>query len=332
MSHILSDLSHMVPLVPSSSSSTAVAMPANILSWWDAASRAYAPESVRAMQGDLKAWQAWCDAHGVAPWPVTLEALLQWLDTFDGAVATLRRRSASLRLIIRASHGKGQDPQGDERYRMAFKAACRRLAGPQKQATAWTWSCSQAEAKAPLAGHQSWLVRMRDQALIRVAYDTLARSSEIRALLVEDVRRQEDGSGAILLRKTKTDQARKGTWRYASRETMHTLDDWLRLAHISTGPLFQGLDQGKTPTGQPLSEMGVWRIFQRAGRRIDQEAFSAHSTRVGAAVDMVAGGLDLPAIMQAGGWKSPEMVARYSANIATSRGAAAQLAKLQNRS
>ena len=38
---------------------------------------------------------------------------------------------------------------------------------------------------------------------------------------------------------------------------------------------------------------------------------SGHSMRVGAAQDMVAAGIELVAIMHAGGWRSPEMVMRY---------------------
>jgi hypothetical protein len=38
---------------------------------------------------------------------------------------------------------------------------------------------------------------------------------------------------------------------------------------------------------------------------------SGHSMRVGAAQDMAAAGIDLGAIMHAGGWKTPEIVMRY---------------------
>lgn len=309
-------------------------VPTALASWWDAAAKAYAPESVKAMRQDLRHWYTWCQSAGVTPWPITVDSLVAWLSDVTGAVATVRRRSASLRMIIRASDGHQADPTRDERFRMAFKAACRRLAAPQQQAAPWTWQDSQKERQAALQGNERQIVRVRDQAILRLAYDTLARSSEVRALLVSDVRRNEDGSGSILLRKTKTDQARRGTWRFASQDTMRYLDRWLAVSHIAAGaePLFQGLAQGLTPTGEPLSEMGLWRVYRRMGKRAAPDTeFSAHSTRVGAAVDMVAVGLDLPAIMQAGGWKSPEMVARYSAPIATTRGAAAQLAHHQNR-
>ena len=42
-------------------------------------------------------------------------------------------------------------------------------------------------------------------------------------------------------------------------------------------------------------------------------------------------GVGLPAVMQSGGWKSPTMVAKYSAKLDARRGGAEKLAMLQNR-
>ena len=62
------------------------------------------------------------------------------------------------------------------------------------------------------------------------------------------------------------------------------------------------------------------------------EELSGHSARVGAAQDMVAAGFELPTIQQAGRWKSTAMVSRYGERLLARRSAAAQLARLQNRS
>ena len=53
--------------------------------------------------------------------------------------------------------------------------------------------------------------------------------------------------------------------------------------------------------------------------------YSSHSMRVGATQDMVAEGYDVTAIMQAGRWKTPTMIARYAANLAAGRSAMAQM-------
>jgi hypothetical protein len=71
------------------------------------------------------------------------------------------------------------------------------------------------------------------------------------------------------------------------------------------------------------------KLAQRAAptlrrRGIDPEGVSGHSCRVGMAQDLAAAGFDVVAIMPAGRWRSPEMVARYAERLQARRGAVAQ--------
>jgi integrase len=52
---------------------------------------------------------------------------------------------------------------------------------------------------------------------------------------------------------------------------------------------------------------------------------SGHSMRVGAAQDLAAAGIDLGAIMHAGGWKSPDMVMRYIEHMDVAKSGMARL-------
>ena len=61
------------------------------------------------------------------------------------------------------------------------------------------------------------------------------------------------------------------------------------------------------------------------------EGLSGHSARVGATQDMIACGIELPAILQAGRWKSTAMVYRYGERLLARRSGAAKLAELQHR-
>ena len=54
------------------------------------------------------------------------------------------------------------------------------------------------------------------------------------------------------------------------------------------------------------------------------EGFTGHSGRVGMAQDLSASGVELPALMNAGRWKSPKMPARYTERQAAGRGAVAR--------
>ena len=88
--------------------------------------------------------------------------------------------------------------------------------------------------------------------------------------------------------------------------------------------------------GGALDAGDIARIFKRlalaAGLTAEEAArVSGHSSRVGAAQDMVRHGVELPAVMQAGGWRTPEMVARYTRRLDARRSGAAKLAILQKR-
>ena len=88
--------------------------------------------------------------------------------------------------------------------------------------------------------------------------------------------------------------------------------------------------------GGALDAGDVARIFKRRAAEAGLKAkvvahISVHSSRIGAAQDMVTAGVGVPAVMQAGGWKTAAMMARYTARIAARRGGAAQLAMAQGR-
>ena len=79
--------------------------------------------------------------------------------------------------------------------------------------------------------------------------------------------------------------------------------------------MFRGLHTCKV-SGESLATSSVRRIVKRAAERtkLDSEVareLSGHSMRVGAAQDMMAVGCDTIGIMQAGGWKTYPVLARY---------------------
>jgi hypothetical protein len=90
---------------------------------------------------------------------------------------------------------------------------------------------------------------------------------------------------------------------------------WLKIrlehAKISERPIFRRLI-GRDQIGEALHPGSIAPIFKRVAEWIGMPArfvaeVSGHSTRVGAAQDLVALDIDLAAITQAGGWKSTRM-------------------------
>ncbi|MGZ5001418.1 MAG: tyrosine-type recombinase/integrase [Methylomonas sp.] len=172
-----------------------------------------------------------------------------------------------------------------------------------------------------------------DKALVCVSYDTLCRRSETVAIRVEDISFADDGSGSVNIIRSKTDQIGEGAVKYLSHTTAEHLKNWLAATTITEGYVFLGLNRWQQVLPTPLSGEGVTRSLRRVAARsgFAIEKISGHSTRVGVSQDLVAAGIDMPAIMQAGSWINPERVARYSDHLLVKRGGMAQLATLQRR-
>ena len=178
-------------------------------------------------------------------------------------------------------------------------------------------------------------IDLRNTALLSLAYDTLCRRSELVALEVRDVDIGGEDGGTVLVRRSKTDQEGEGQHRYMAPTTAGRLQAWLAAARITEGPIFRSVRKGGR-VGEQLEAGEVSTIFKRMARAAGIASaliteISGHSTRVGAAQDLVGSGIDLAQVMRDGGWRSPEMVARYTRRQAVKQGGMAKLAALQNR-
>jgi hypothetical protein len=92
-------------------------------------------------------------------------------------------------------------------------------------------------------------------------------------------------------------------------------------AGIEAGAVFRSVNKG-SGVGSRLTTRDVPRILKRVVELAGLEAkgISGHSCRVGMAQDLAVEGAELPAIMQAGRWKSPEMPVRYAECMIAGRG------------
>lgn len=209
----------------------------------------------------------------------------------------------------------------------AFARLNRQYSSRQKQAAALTWE----HIERIVATLTDVLRDQRDRALILVAYDTLLRRSELAHLHVDDLVMQANDSATILVRRSKTDQSHEGVMKWLAPTTVTHVTTWLTRSRIQTGPLFRRVHLSGA-IGDGLSAEAIHRTLQRLARFADLDTgASGHSCRVGAAQDMVAAGIDLPAVMHAGSWKSPRIPARYAERLLANRSGMALLAKKQGR-
>jgi len=224
------------------------------------------------------------------------------------------------------------DPTASEEVQLALNEMGRNSTARQRQARGLTW----AEIELFLSVSPRNLRDIRDRALVAVAYDSMCRREELVLLRVEDVAETADGSGSVLIRRSKTDTTGEGATAYLSPLTMRLLKEWTTQAGIKEGPLFLRV-HGSASVGEALTAQSVMAVLRKVGRwigleREEWERISGHSARVGAAQDLLALNIDLSSVMQAGRWKDTRMPMRYGERVLAGRGAMARAAKAQGRS
>lgn len=300
---------------------------------WDAmAHGAYPPNTVRAWRSDWRSFVQFCFVKNESALPAsphTVRAFVQHCMEEAKKPATIRRYLAT----IARAHLAAEllSPCASEPVRLALKEMGRTQPARQRQARPLGW----AEIRTFLETAGEGIRAERERALLCVAYDTMARRSELVALDFKDLKFARDGTGTVLIGRSKTDQAGDGTQAYLARETVRYLRVWLKTAKIREGAVFRRL-VGRSQVGPRLSVDMVADIIKRVGRWIklpDEEValLSGHSIRVGATQDLLALNIDLASVMQAGRWKSTHMPMRYGEHVIAARGGMARAAVEQGR-
>ena len=306
--------------------------PAEVLWRYVRAARgAFSGNTERAIRSDLALYAAWCDGQGLRALPASPETVAGFVDAMaeSRSPATVRRYVASIAVAHRAV-GRGRILESPP-VRLALKRMHRRKGRRQGQAGGLTWPLRQRLLAA--AGDRP--IDLRNRALLAVAYDGMLRRAELTDLQVSDLLEEMPGDASLLVRRSKTDGEGVGEIVYLARDTVRLVRAWLERSGIAAGRLFRSVDKGGK-VGDRLDPSQVPRIFKAMADRAGlpgavADGLSGHSARVGAAQDMIAAGIELPAILQAGRWKSTAMVNRYGERLLAKRSGAAQLARLQER-
>lgn len=312
---------HTLPALTATAELPAVNL-ARLNAWAEVAREALAPNTLRGYAVDGERFRAWCLGLDRCPLPATPETVVAFLRAEVEAkpykVGTLRRRVASIAAMHRAA--ELPNPCEADLVRLELKGLARRLGTGQRQA-------------APLTERDLHRIRarmgdtvrdLRDQALLLVGRDLLARASELVALRVEDVQAVEGGA-VVALRRRKTDTEARPY--FIGPEAAEALQAWQRRAGIDGGLLFRSVNKAGKASDRGLSTRDVGRVLKGRAMQAQLPAaagVSAHSMRTGMACDLVAANLEVSAVMAAGGWSTPSMVARYTAGLAAQRGAVAR--------
>jgi integrase len=313
-----------------------------IREWWQRAQSAYPPNTRKAWACDWTVFIAFCSSSNACPLPATPETVATFVGQcrIEGKKpATVQRYLSTIALAHRVA--KLMNPCDDEAVRLEIKAFTNAVGVRQRQARALGWE----HIKQFLETAGESLPATRERALICVAYDTMARRSELVAFDLDDFRFLTDGTGRVLIRRSKTDQVGEGSAAYLSRTTVRYLKLWLEAVEITEGAVFrrvigrgtaEDLPNGRGRIAERLNVDAIAQAFKRVAKWIKMPAeevaqISGHSIRVGATQDLLALNIDLASVMQAGRWKTNRMPMRYGEHVLAARGGMARAAEAQGR-
>ena len=303
----------------------------SLAAYFDAARGAFSHNTERALRADVEIFAAWCRQHLRAALPSSVPTVVAFIDDMARVKtpATVRRYVSSIATVHKAL--RQTNPLDSAAVRFALQRMHRRRGRRQAQVQGLTWPMRNRLLEA--AGDR--LIDARNRALLAMGYDTLLRRSELVSLDVSDVLEEIDGTATLLVRSGKTDAEGRGATLYLARDTVQLVKTWLERGGVDGGRVFRSVRKDRT-VGEQLDASQVPRIYKRMARHAGLpddivDALAGHSTRVGPVQDMIACGIELPAILQSGRWKTTRMVHRYGERLLARRSGAAQLAERQQR-
>ena len=104
---------------------------------------------------------------------------------------------------------------------------------------------AQADAAATVAANDGGSIAgLRDAAILALASDAMLRVSEVAALDVDDVRIEDDGTGRLTVRHSKTDQEGAGAVLFLGAATVARIEAWQACAAERCGALFRRVRRG----------------------------------------------------------------------------------------
>lgn len=175
---------------------------------------------------------------------------------------------------------------------------------------------------------------LRAKLMMNIAYDTLARCSEIQHFRIENINSDySTNAHSILIANAKNDQAGVGSARFISQTTYRFLSEYLEKTKLTQGLLFRKLTKHDSLINDPdagaLHYQTVARDLTKIGQFVDfgGRKVTGHSYRVGAVQDMVVNGYTNSQISIAGGWNDETMPAYYARMLRANESAAADMAR-----
>ena len=269
----------------------------------------HAPGTRAVYASHWKKWQLWCGAHGVPDLPAFAEDLAAYLAEQATSQAMNTVRTASMAISYYHTRSGQPNPARHRGIQRRLKALARQYPTPPSQVSPirireLIMIETVAAIPRPIrngmeTAEQAELRAATDLAMIGLMRDCLLRRSEAASLTWDHLESIEDGQGVLYISHSKTDPEGIGAYGYVSAQTMQ----WVRQVREFAPDREHVL--GISP------HQIARRIVSAANAAGLQGRYGGHSPRVGMAQDLASAGIELPAMMNAGRWKTPQMPALY---------------------
>jgi integrase len=177
------------------------------------------------------------------------------------------------------------------------------------------------------------LMDVRDCAILQFAYSTLLRRLEVAKIQVEHIEYDpEQRDGLVQIDKIKSKKGGRDThYAYLSEDASFGLMRWLKVANITDGYIFRSLTKYEALRQSALDGRGIGSSINRMGLYLgDDRHFTGHSTRIGAAQDMVSSGIETTKAMNSGRWRDHKTFIGYVAKLNAKENGMAEFFKKQN--
>ena len=166
---------------------------------------------------------------------------------------------------------------------------------------------------------------LRDAALMATAFYAGLRIGEAVAIDFDDLTFYRDGTAALRIRQSKTDQHGQGKTVPLSSDAVRRLVAWIEASQVSSGPVFRrlqwsGIYKSATMTDEALTADHAGEIVKACGK-VAGFKITSHSLRRSFAQHLTRAGLNVQEVARAGRWASADMVLRYVENETANKSA-----------
>lgn len=271
---------------------------------------AYSPHTIRAYKRDLLHIHVFCQNHGYHIDKLNAEQLVDYLHRgcISVKTSTIRSRISCYQMYLLYINQPNITRHPD--VRLFLRKRTRQYGSLQAQAR----PLQKTDLDKMLTScDTNTAMGLRNSLLLQLGYHSMRRGSELCSLRFEDIRYQPNGKIAILLRKSKTDQAGVGHWIGLPSSMKPIISHWQDKYKLVKGPILRPLTRSGSMPDRALNSHSINPILgdiqHRA--RIKGKPFTSHSFRVGGALDLLESGVSIDKIMLKGGWKSTSTVILY---------------------